>query len=53
MGIDELKLNNVTLFNSGSESKKKKKREVGCRFFVRVEFSKYVNVFKIINEGMC
>ena len=41
---------NFTLFNSGSESKK---HELGCGFYVRGEFLKYVTDFKIINERIC
>ena len=46
------KLDNFALFNSGLESKKKKKHELGCGFYVSGEFLKYVKYFKIVNESI-
>ena len=50
LGSGIQKFDNFALFNSGSESKK---HEFGCGFYVRGEFLKYVEDFKIINERIC
>jgi len=48
-------IDNFALFNSGLESKvkKKKKKEFGCSFYISGEFLKYVTDFKIMNERIC
>ena len=50
MGSGIQKFDNITLFNSRSESKK---HEFGCGFHASGEFLKYVKDFQIINERMC
>jgi hypothetical protein len=44
------KFDNFTLFDSSAASKK---HEFGCRFYIREEFLKYIEGFKIINERIC
>jgi exonuclease III len=41
---------NFAIFNSGFENKKHK---FGCRFYVKREFLKHFNGFKIINKRLC
>jgi exonuclease III len=44
------KFDNFAIFNSGL---KNKKHELGCGFYVKGEFLKYIKDFKAINEGLC
>jgi hypothetical protein len=50
LGSGIQKFDNFTLFNTGSESKK---REFDCGFYVREESLKYVENLKIINKRIC